>query len=197
MATDGNNNTQPPASLSSSFSNIGHDQAFTPGSETRSPLYVLFQRLKNDNYHANLAFFFGINRLGASSSNSAYNALYSQALRLVEKETMIIPFTTSNGHSYILRPLQPDIVYLQESLSGESGSIITNLQTWLRNDLMLIVGAEHGSGGLADSESEAERTKKTVAWWQRPERVGRGKGIIVVDSMRVHDDWVRRIEGQE
>lgn len=110
---------------------------------------------------------------------------------------MILPFTTPNGHVHILRHLQPDVIYLQESLSGENGSIITNMQTWLRHDIMLVVGAESGSGGLADSESEAERTTKTQQWWQRPERVGRGRGIVVVDSMRVNDDWARRVNGVE
>lgn len=137
-----------------------------------------------------------INRsLGAT--NSAFNAVYSQALGLVEKETMILPFTTPNGHVHILRHLQPEIIYLQESLSGDNGSIITNMQTWLRHDVVLVVGAESGSGGLADSESEAERATKVQTWWQRPERVGRGRGIVVVDGMRVHDDWVRRVQGQE
>lgn len=32
--------TRPPASLSSSFSMVGHDQALTPGDETKSPLSV-------------------------------------------------------------------------------------------------------------------------------------------------------------
>ncbi|EGX88909.1 hypothetical protein CCM_08956 [Cordyceps militaris CM01] len=158
----------PPPSLSSSFSNIGHDQAQTPGEEAKNPI-----------------------------ESAAFNAVYSQALALVDKETMILPFTTPNGHVHILRHLQPEVIYLQESLSGDSGSIITNMQTWLRHDLMLVVGAESGSGGLADSESEAERSTKTQKWWQRPERVGRGRGIIVVDSMRVNDDWARRINGKE
>lgn len=34
---DPNSSNLPPASISSSFSNIGHDQAMTPGSEARSP----------------------------------------------------------------------------------------------------------------------------------------------------------------
>lgn len=135
--------------------------------------------------------------ISASTENAAFNAVYSQALALVDKETMILPFTTPNGHVHILRHLQPDVIYLQESLSGDNGSIITNMQTWLRHDIMLIVGAESGSGGLADSESEAERTAKTQRWWQRPDRVGRGRGIIVVDSMRVNDDWARRVNGVE
>ncbi|KAL6795927.1 hypothetical protein GGI42DRAFT_331511 [Trichoderma sp. SZMC 28013] len=135
--------------------------------------------------------------LGATAENTLFNAVYSHALALVDKETMILPFTTPNGHTHILRHLQPDIVYLQESLAGDSGSYITNIQTWLRHDIVLVVGAEDGSGGLADSESEAERADKVEKWWQKPERVGRGRGIIVVDSVRVNDDWARRVQGRE
>ncbi|KAK2596732.1 hypothetical protein QQS21_006187 [Conoideocrella luteorostrata] len=170
-ALDGTSNNLPPPSLSSSFSNIGHDQAQTPGEETKSPLIP--------------------------PTTSAYNAVYSQALTLVDKETTILPFTTPNGHAHILRHIQPEILYLQESLSGDNGATITNLQTWMRHDIILVVGAESGSGGLADSESEAEKNGKPEKWWQRSERVGRGRGVIVVDGMRVHDDWARRVQGHE
>ncbi|KAG6060953.1 hypothetical protein E4U17_003023 [Claviceps sp. LM77 group G4] len=132
-----------------------------------------------------------------SPANAAYHAVYSEALTLVDKETTILPFTTPHGHTHILRHILPDVLYLQESLSGENGSIVDNLQTWMRQDILLVVGAERGSGGLADSESEAERTSGLHKWWQRPERVGRGRGVVVVDGMRVHDDWVRRIQGRE
>ncbi|CAJ2512041.1 Uu.00g076660.m01.CDS01 [Anthostomella pinea] len=166
--------TLPPASLSSSFSNIGHDQAQTPGDETKSPLLIV------------------------NSANSAFNAVYSQALTLVEKETMVLPFTSANGHAHILRHLQPDVVYLQESLAGDDGSVINQLQTWLRYDVILVVGADGGHGGLADSESEAEKPEKQKDhWWQKEERVGRGRGVVVVDSLRVGDDWARRIQGKE
>ncbi|KKP02314.1 hypothetical protein THAR02_05564 [Trichoderma harzianum] len=168
---DAATSNRPPPSVSSSFSNVGYDQAQTP--EAKSPV------------------------IGATAENTLFNAVYSHALALVDKETMILPFTTPNGHTHILRHLQPDIVYLQESLSGDSGSYITNIQTWLRHDIVLVVGAEDGSGGLADSESEAERADKVEKWWQKPERVGRGRGIIVVDSVRVNDDWARRVQGRE
>lgn len=110
---------------------------------------------------------------------------------------MILPFTSPNGHVHILRHLQPEVVYLQESMAGDNGSIITTLQTWLRYEIILVVGAESGSGGLADSESEAERTDQVQKWWQKTERVGRGRGVVVVDGMRVNDDWLRRLQGQE
>ncbi|PON23674.1 hypothetical protein TGAM01_v207321 [Trichoderma gamsii] len=169
---DTTTSNRPPPSVSSSFSNVGYDQAQTP--EAKSPV------------------------LGATPENTLFNAVYSEALALVDKETMILPFTTPNGHTHVLRHLQPDVIYLQESLSGDNGSYITNIQTWLRHDIILVVGAEDGSGGLADSESEAEKaTDKPEKWWQRPERVGRGRGIVVVDSVRVNDDWTRRVQGKE
>lgn len=189
--TEGIKSAQPPASLSSSFSNIGHDQAQTPGEGSKSPVYVISLSERAINVLLTPL------SIGASDANAAFNGVYSQALALVEKETMILPFTTPNGHVHIMRHLQPEIIYLQESLAGESGSTITSLQSWLRHDIILVVGAESGSGGLADSESEAEKTTKAENWWQRPERVGRGRGVIVVDSIRVHDDWARRVEGKE
>ncbi|KAK3944502.1 hypothetical protein QBC46DRAFT_374474 [Diplogelasinospora grovesii] len=164
----------PPASLSSSFSNIDHAQAQTPGEETKSPITA------------------------SSGADPAFNAVYAQAQVLVEKDSMVLPFTTPNGHVHILRHIQPEVVYLQESLAGDNGSVITHLQTWLRHDVILVVGAESGHGGLADSESEAEKPgKETEVWWHREDRVGRGRGIVVVDGMRVHDDWVRRVQGKE
>jgi len=163
----------PPASLSSSFSNIGHDQAQSPKDEMKSPL------------------------LNASTTNPALNAVYSQALALVEKERNIIPYTSSDGHVHILRQLQPEFVYLQESLAGDNGNVVTQLQTWMRQDVVLVVGADSGHGGLADSESEAEKPGGPQKWWQREDRVGRGRGVVVVDGMRVHDDWARRIQGKE
>ncbi|KAF8852222.1 hypothetical protein BDZ45DRAFT_707503 [Acephala macrosclerotiorum] len=162
-----------PGSLSSSFSNISHHQAQTPGEESEK-------------------------LLSSSSSSPAFNAVYSEALSLVEKETMVLPFTTPTGHIHILRHLNPDIVYLQESLAGNNGDAITHLQSWLRQDIVLVVGADGGHGGLADSESEAENVeKKSQQWWEREDRVGRGRGIVVVEGLRVGDDWARRIENRE
>ncbi|KAL2258337.1 hypothetical protein VTK26DRAFT_8382 [Humicola hyalothermophila] len=166
----------PPPSLSSSFSNIDHAQAQMPTEEGKSPL------------------------AGPASADPAYNAIYSQAQGLVEKDSMILTFTTPNGHAHILRHIQPEIIYLQESLSGENGSVVTNLQSWLRHDIVLVVGAESGHGGLADSDSEAEKPGKAEEaplWWHREDRVGRGRGVVVVDGMRVQDDWLRRVQGRE
>lgn len=133
----------------------------------------------------------------AAPSNSAYNKMYSQAVELVEKEVNVLPFTTPAGYVHILHHLKPEIVYLQESLSGDNGSNVQRLQTWLRYDVILVVGADGGHGGLADSESEAEKSREERKWWQRDERVGRGRGVVVVDGMRVSDDWSRRVQGNE
>lgn len=113
---------------------------------------------------------------------------------------MILLFTSPNGYLYILRHLQPETVYLQESLAGDDGSLITQLQSWLKYDVILVVGADGGHGGLADSESEAEKPekeKKEDQWWQREERTGRGRGVVVLDSSKVGDDWGRRVQGKE
>ncbi|KAK0125700.1 hypothetical protein ONS95_000296 [Cadophora gregata] len=163
---------RPPGSLSSSFSNIGHEQVHTPGEESEK-------------------------QLSSSSVSPAFNAVYSQALALVEKETMVLPFTSASGHVHILRHLGPEIVYLQESLAGNNGEVITHLQTWLRRDVVLVVGADGGHGGLADSESEAEHVEKKEHWWEREDRVGRGRGVVVVEGLRVGDDWARRVENRE
>ncbi|KAF3071083.1 hypothetical protein GL218_00264 [Daldinia childiae] len=168
----------PPASLSSSFSNIGNEQSQTPGEEEKSPIS------------------------SSNTANTPFQLVYSQASALVEKEAMILPFTSPNGHVHILRHLQPEVIYLQESLAGDNGGVITQLQTWLKYDVILVVGADDGHGGLADSESETEKPeketeKKNDLWWQREERVGRGRGVVVVDSLRVGDDWARRVQGKE
>ncbi|KUI67819.1 hypothetical protein VM1G_03472 [Cytospora mali] len=164
--------TRPPASVSSSFSMVGNEQAQTPGSESKSPLLT-------------------------SSNNSCFSVIYSQAVSLIEKEINILPFTTPAGYVHILHHLKPHVVYLQESLAGENGINVQKLQTWLRYDIILVVGAEGGHGGLVDSESEAETTEKDRKWWQRDDRVGRGRGVIVVDGIRVSDDWSRRVQGNE
>jgi len=110
---------------------------------------------------------------------------------------MVLPFTTPTGHVHILRHLNPEIVYLQGNLAGDNGDVITHLQSWLRQDVVLVVGADGGSGGLADSESEAEAAPKKEHWWEREDRVGRGRGIVVVEGLRVGDDWARRVENKE
>jgi len=111
---------------------------------------------------------------------------------------MVLPFTTATGHVHLLRHLNPEIVYLQGALAGDNGDVITHLHTWLHQDVVVVVGADGGSGGLADSESEAEQApKKTEQWWEKEDRVGRGRGVVVVDGTRVGDDWARRVQNKD
>jgi hypothetical protein len=142
-------------------------------------------------------FLFSNRSRSSHSTSPAFNAVYSEALSLVEKETMVIPFTTPTGHVHILRHLNPEIVYLQESLAGDNGDVITHLQTWLRQDVVVVVGADGGHGGLADSESEAEAAPKKEQWWEKEDRVGRGRGVVVVEGGHVGDDWARRVDNKE
>lgn len=129
----------------------------------------------------------------------AFGAIYNEALGLVEKETMVLPYTSPTGHVQILRHLAPDFIYLQESLAGDNGSVINYLQSWLREDVVLIVGADGGHGGLADSESEAESqvSRRKEHWWEREDRVGLGRGVVVVEGNRIGDYWARKVLGVE
>lgn len=131
------------------------------------------------------------------SAHGNFQAVYSEALSLVENETMVMPFTTPTGHEHMLRHLAPDIVYLQESLSGDNGDVVTHLQSWLRQDVVVVVGADGGHGGLADSEDEVSQVGGGDHWWELEERVGRGRGVVVLESMNIGDDWPRRVEGRE
>jgi hypothetical protein len=116
---------------------------------------------------------------------------------------MVFYFNTPKGYTYMLRHLEQelDIIYLQESLAGADGEWVTALQNWYRREIVLVVGGEAGDGGLADSDSEDDAAPAAGAgkdvWWKKPERVGLGRGVVVVDSSRMTDDWARRIQGME
>ena len=133
------------------------------------------------------------------SAPLAFGPIYNEALGLVEKETIVLPFTTPTGHVHLLRHLAPEYIYLQESLAGENGSVINHLQSWFREDVVLIVGADGGHGGLADSESEAESqvSRKREQWWEREDRVGLGRGVVVLEGNRIGDFWARKVLGVE
>lgn len=158
---------QPDVSLASSYSNIGHEDAQSQGE--KSPV------------------------LESSGERShMFSTLYTQAKALVNKETEIMPFTTPTGYIPILKHLAPDTVYLQETLSL-SGDAIAQTKDWIGRDLVLVVG-ESGHGGLVDSEDEHEEKEK---WWHHDPRIGLGKGVEIVDGLRVGEDWRRRIGGHD
>ncbi|KAF7919864.1 uncharacterized protein EAE98_009098 [Botrytis deweyae] len=170
---------RPGGSLSSSFSNISPGDVHTPGEESDRQLTPMFPP--------------------RPSAPLAFGPIYNEALGLVEKETMVLPFTTPTGHVHILRHLAPEFIYLQESLAGDNGSVINHLQSWFREDVVLIVGADGGHGGLADSESEAESqvSRKREQWWEREDRVGLGRGVVVIEGNRIGDFWARKVLGVE
>lgn len=168
---------RPTGSLTSSYSNIGHEDLQTPGEEAE-------KRLSSPKHY--------------TSSSPLFNLLYSQAQALVEKETMILPFTTPTGHVHLLRHLSPDIVYIQEKLSGTDGDAVMHISSWV-GQTVLVVGDEGGHGGLVDSEDDMAHSgdEKRDTWWEKDSRIGLGKGIEVVEGLRMREDWRRRAEGQD
>ena len=124
-----------------------------------------------------------------------FNTIYTQAERLVESKTMIMPFTTPTGYIHLLRHLGPETVYLQQTLSGQRGDGIDQIKGWV-GQVVLVVGDESGHGGLVDSEDERGEEAREK-WWQDDPRIGLGKGIEVVESLRVGEDWKRRISGHD
>lgn len=168
-----------PSSLTSSYSNIAHEDAHP--SEHRGETGDL------DN----------IDPHPIDDTTPLFKTLYNQAQALVDKDTMIIPFTTPTGHTHILRSLGPQTVYIQESLCGDDGDIVSSLSGWVR-ETVVVVGDEGGQGGLVDTDDEGGSGKeKHQKWWQKEERTGLGKRVAVVDSLRVGEDWRRRVGGHD
>lgn len=149
------------SSVSSSYDNIGREEATTG----ESPDLVSSQSG------------FG----PGSDATPQFKVLYDQARVLVDKETMIMPFNTPNGHVPILRHLSPDVVYVQEGLAGDGGETVQNLSGWVRQIVL-----------VAD-DSESAPTDEHDRWWRRNEDVGPGKQVEVVDLTRLGDDWRGRV----
>ena len=158
---------KPSTSMASSFSNIGHEDAQSPSKA--SP---------------------GLN----ASKSKLFETLYTQAQALVDKDTMIMPFTTSTGYIPMLRQLGPETVYIQASLAGHGGEHITQVKSWV-SQMVLVVGDDSGHGGLADSEDE--HGASADKWWMDDPRIGLGKGVEVVDGLRVGEDFRRRVSGHD
>ena len=111
---------------------------------------------------------------------------------------MIFPFTTPTGYVHLLRQLAPEVAYIQETLSGSGGEVLSGIMKWV-GQTFLVVGDETGHGGLVDCEDErgllGEGAKER--WWQDDPRIGLGKGVEVVESVRVGEDWRRRVGGHD
>ena len=170
-------------SMASSFSNISQADARSTPAQTPGDFP------QSNSYDAGILSQVDPNPIDESSS--LYKTLHNQAQAIVERDSMILPFTTPNGHKHILKSLAPEIVYVQESLSGDEGALITDLSGWVRQ-IVVIIGDEGGTGGLIDTEDE-DRPGKEVQWWQREERTGVGRGVSVVESVKIGDDWRRRV----
>lgn len=151
--------------MTSSYSNIGHEDAQSSGKISSNP--------------------------DALRGSQMFNTLYSQAQSLVENDTMIMPFTTATGFVQMLRHLGPETVYIQATLAGFGGEEIDQIRNWV-GQIVLVVGDESGHGGLVDSEDEHGGEGKDK-WWLNDPRIGLGKGIEVVEGLRIQEDWRRRI----
>ena len=133
-----------------------------------------------------------------SPRSKIFDSLYREAQSMVGNDTMIMPFTTPTGYVHLLRHLAPDIVYLQENLSGPGGDTLLQISNWVGR-IVLVVGDESGHGGLVDSEDERGHPSHEArdTWWQDDPRIGLGKGMEVVDGLRLGDDWRRRVGGHD
>lgn len=136
-------------------------------------------------------------------TSTLFKTLYNQANAIVDRDTSIIPFTRLESCKHLLRSIQPELVYIQESLCGTDGSIVSELQGWVRN-VVVVIGDEGGYGGLVDSDEEdnvekyrADNVEGEGKWWKRESVSGLGRGVSIVESLRVADDWRRRVNEEE
>lgn len=165
-------------SIASSYSNIGPEEVNASGELVGGDLKNVEPR-QDDDFDGTSPFF---------------RTLYSQAQALVEKESMIMPFSTATGYVHLVRHLAPELVYVQESLTGKAGDAVQHISGWVRQ-VIVVVGDEGGRGGLIDSDDESALADKGEKWWQKEGTTGIGKRIDVVDVLRVGDDWRRRVNG--
>ncbi|KAJ9372176.1 hypothetical protein DTO282E5_3018 [Paecilomyces variotii] len=175
-----NSLSRPAPSIASSYSNIAPEEATASGELPDAELSTVEPK-PTDEFEGATPFF---------------KILYRQAQTLVEKETMIMPFSTRTGHVHLIRHLSPDLVYIQESLTGNEGDAVHHISGWVRQ-VVVVVGDEGGRGGLIDSDDESALGEKSEKWWQKEGVTGLGKRIDVVDVLRTGDDWRRRVSGQD
>jgi hypothetical protein len=127
-----------------------------------------------------------------SAASSYYDALYKEASTLVTSSESIMPFSTVGGFVHMLKHLAPELVYVSDSLSGKNGSNISGLKGWV-SQVVVVVGGD--AAGLVETEDELQGgggagDKK---WWYGSDMIGLGKGVEVVDAIRLGDDWERRV----
>lgn len=138
-----------------------------------------------------------------SSDTLLWNTLHSQALRLVENQAMVMPFSTPSGFVHMLRHLGPELVYVVDALSGVEGRNVEDVKRWVGQTVVVVGSDGTGLGGLVDTDDEAPRGKGKGSehherkWWESADMVGLGKGVEVVDASRFEDDFERRVGGRE
>ncbi|KAF1986797.1 hypothetical protein K402DRAFT_463318 [Aulographum hederae CBS 113979] len=182
-----------PPSLGSSYSAIS-TPAQTPGEELQN-LDPPYAPTPSANTPA-------LSARDLETSQDLYESIHRQAERLVERSTCIMPFGTLNGYTHMLKHLQPDVVYLSASLAGAEGESVRAVKGWV-GQIAVVVGGDAGAlGGLVDTEDEefGERKGKGAMedrWWEHSDMVGLGKGVEIVDSGRLGDDFERRVGGKE
>jgi hypothetical protein len=128
-----------------------------------------------------------------------FRDIHAQALRLVENESCVLPFSTQTGFVHMLKHINPDVVYITEAMAGEGGATVLSIKNWV-GQIVVIVGGDGGAlGGLIDTDDENDTHKEGAPerWWQRGDIVGLGKGVEVVDGSRVDEDFERRVGGRE
>lgn len=85
-------------------------------------------------------------------------------------------------------------------MCGIDGSLVSELTGWVKN-IVVVIGDEGGFGGLIDSDTEDERGRgrksSSEIWWRKESVTGVGRGVNVVESLNVGEDWRRRVNEEE
>lgn len=158
-----NGPSRPTISIDSSYSNIATEEAASAEDLTTGALTPVEPRQDDE----------------VEDTPRYFKTLYTQAQALVEKDTMIMPFSTPGGFVHLVRHLSPELVYVQGSLAGDQGDAVQHISGWVRQ--VIVVTEDQGS---ADER-----------FWQKEGTVGAGKRIDVVNVVRIGDDWRRRVRG--
>lgn len=144
----------------------------------------------------------GFSPPGTSASggqSAAFSALYARAVGLVERPSMVLPFSTPAGWIYQLRHVEPSLLYLQQSFAGENGGQVSQVVSWV-GQTVVVLGGEEGDGGLADDDDDDAQGDAGGAgkdrWWIGSDLIGLGKGVDIVDVTRLGEDWHRRAEAK-
>ena len=72
------------------------------------------------------------------------------------------------------------------------GEYVSQVEGWVGQVVVVL-----GGGGLVDTETEdeggEEDGREYRKWWMDEGRVGLGKGVEVVEGVRVGEDWGKRV----